>query len=173
MKAESPYIVVIDGHDGAGKTTLATKLAAELNGRYVKPFGGSLGDMIAWLWQRSRFREADALARAALEMAIAESKEDEILVFDRHWLTMYSVLPEEYWPGWEPRPRRTILCWCDVPTTVERLTARGEPAGEISVHAYYCDVYADLARRFQIPIIDTSALGPDDTLDQARSCLRR
>ena len=45
-------ILVLDGHDGAGKTILAHLLADYFRGKYVKPFNNDLGDMIMWLCSR-------------------------------------------------------------------------------------------------------------------------
>ena len=62
----SPQIIVLDGHDGSGKTTLARLAAETLGGTYVKPFDGTLGDMIMWLSDERRYELADQLARASM-----------------------------------------------------------------------------------------------------------
>lgn len=62
-----PKILVLDGHDGAGKTTLAQALAAKIDGKYVKPFNDSLGDMIAWLYKKKNYELTDIVSRTAIE----------------------------------------------------------------------------------------------------------
>ena len=54
--SKAPEIIVLDGHDGAGKTMLARLAAATLGGTYVKPFDSTLGDMIACVVRRTTLR---------------------------------------------------------------------------------------------------------------------
>lgn len=165
MKLYSRCIIAIDGHDGAGKTTLATNLAKHLNCKYVKPFNNSLGDMIAWLWQNEHFRVADEIARLAVRRILEEEAEESCLVFDRCWLTMFTVLPEEYFSNWHPLIS-TILCWTDVDTTLRRLDERGEDATNVLIHEHYCKLYKSLATRFDVPILDTSRSTTDESLER-------
>jgi thymidylate kinase len=137
-------IIVLDGHDGCGKSTLAQRVAGLVGGRVVKPFGDSLGDHIAWLWGNERFAEADALARSSIERVLRQNAGP--LVFDRHWATMFTVLPEELWPGWG-EPPRTVLCHASLDAVVKRLTERGEEVGDLAQHDYYLKRYLDVVER--------------------------
>jgi broad-specificity NMP kinase len=137
-----PYLV-FDGHDGCGKSTLAAAAAARLGCVVVKPFADTLGDHIAWLWRNRRFAEADHLARSSVER-ILDRYHGVRLVFDRHWATMFSVLPAEYRPGWGQLPP-TVICRADTTTVMDRLRQRGEPEGDRAQHDHYDRVYVDLA----------------------------
>jgi energy-coupling factor transporter ATP-binding protein EcfA2 len=70
----SERIVVLDGHDGCGKSTLNEFLARHIGATVVGPFADTLGDHIAWLWQHQRFTEAGALARASVERVLASGR---------------------------------------------------------------------------------------------------
>jgi hypothetical protein len=165
VRGDLSRIIVLDGHDGAGKSTLCALLARRLGGHVVKPFDGKLGDFIGWLWADGRFEEADVTARLAIERDIALAPADGPLILDRHWLSLYTVLPEPLFPRWEPRPF-TILCSADLPTTLERLRRRGEDPGDPHEHRYYIDLYKRLADRFEVPVIETTGLDPEDALGE-------
>jgi thymidylate kinase len=156
-------IVAIDGHDGCGKSTLAAAVAAKLGGQLVKPFGDTLGDHIAWLWQRQRFEEADALARASVERMLITNAQRP-LVFDRHWATMFSVLPDRFRQRWIPLPP-TVICRADTPVVMARLSGRGEPAGDAEHHDHFDRVYLGLAAAFPRTLV------LDTTVRSASSCL--
>ncbi|MCK9495591.1 MAG: hypothetical protein M0R75_08855 [Dehalococcoidia bacterium] len=158
-------ILVIDGHDGAGKTSIAQRLDPEY-GRYVKPFGGTLGDHIAWLAGKARtsderWAEVDATARAAVESVLEQHADAERLIFDRHWLSMFTLLPEAYRLAWYPVPH-TVLCWTSLDVTLHRLDRRGEALGDVAAHRHYIEAYADLAARYRVPVVDTSELTPEE-----------
>ena len=89
-------IIVLDGHDGAGKSTIGSLLAERLGGLQVKPYTDSLGDMLSWLWQKSHFELVDELARLAIEKVIEENPGSTLLIFDRHWLSMFTVFTREF-----------------------------------------------------------------------------
>jgi broad-specificity NMP kinase len=137
-----PYLV-FDGHDGCGKSTLAAAVAAHLGLVVVKPFADTLGDHIAWLWRNRRYAEADHLARTSVER-IVERHGRNRLVFDRHWATMFSVLPTEYRLAWGRLPP-TVICRADTASIMERLRQRGEPEGDPAQHDHYDRVYTSLA----------------------------
>lgn len=158
-------IIVFDGHDATGKTTLSVLVAKQLNGTYVKPYHGSLGEMIAWLWGRERFEEASVLARLAVERVMKDNPGANLLVFDRLWLTLFSVLPQEFWNSWYPL-QTTILCWSDLQTTVERLQRRGEHISDIEYHKKFIQKYKDIAEGLGIRIIDTSNCDPESALKE-------
>jgi AAA domain len=156
---------VFDGHDGAGKSTLARLAARELGGVYVKPFDSTLGDHMSWLWKHGRFTEANTLALSALERAVERSP-DGPRIFDRHWATMFSVLPEEYWSAWQPLPA-TVICHTDAQTTYRRLAERGEDPQTLELHARYQKIYCDLGTRFGALVMDTASRSVDCCLAAA------
>jgi len=149
--------IALDGHDGSGKSSIAKALAAMGHGTVVKPFSAQLGDYIAYLWGSRRFAEADRAARFAVRSVSATPGR---LVFDRHWLTMATVLPERYIRHWE-RPR-TIVCWADLTTTIERLQQRGEEIGDLDYHRFYLDEYRRIANKAKVPVVDTTSLSVDE-----------
>jgi hypothetical protein len=82
------------------------------------------------------------------------------VVFDRHWLTMLSVLPPALHPGWLPAPP-TLLCWTDPSTTLARVSARGETVrNSIALHRDHCALFLTLARRHDVPVLDTTRITP-------------
>jgi energy-coupling factor transporter ATP-binding protein EcfA2 len=85
------------------------------------------------------------LARLALRSVqrVSESGERP-LVFDRHWMTMFTVLPERLWEAWGELPP-TILCYADIGVVADRLLQRGEDLGDMSKHQYYLRRYAELS----------------------------
>ncbi len=143
----------LDGHDGSGKSSIAKALAAMGHGTVVKPFSAQLGDYIAHLWGNRRFAEADRAARFAVAAVSATPGQ---LIFDRHWLSMATVLPEHYIRSWE-RPK-TIVCWADLPTTIERLRQRGEEVGDLDYHRFYLDEYRRIAERANVAVVETTSL---------------
>lgn len=163
MNTTHQRIVALDGHDGAGKTTLANILANKLNGKYVKPYNDSLGDMIAWTYKNNKYDLTDLFSRTAIEKVYDENKNSDYLIFDRHWLSMFTVLPEKYYINWHNLPK-TFLCWADIKTTHKRLLEKGEEILEIDKHEYYCDLYKKLALRYNIDIIDTSIYNVDESI---------
>jgi len=167
----APRLIVVDGHDGSGKSTLAGLLAAELGGRHLRPFRDAVAQRFVELVQRERFDELDRYTRAVVERDAAEHREARCLVFDRHWLTLYSLLPEDLFGNWTPLPT-TVMCWADPPTTLARVSARGETSrNSLAYHTRYCRVFRQLAERFAVPLIDTTASTPRRALQEALDAL--
>jgi broad-specificity NMP kinase len=159
-------VLVFDGHDGCGKSTLAKAVAEREGGVVVKPFADSLGDHIAWLWRSKRFAEADALARASVERVMT-SHPERLLVFDRHWATMFSVLPQGYWHSWHPLPP-TVVCRADTSVVMRRLDSRGEDGGDPAVHDHFDRVYTELAGLAPAAtVIDTTDTPFDECVHRA------
>lgn len=146
-------IIVVDGHDGSGKTTISKRIAEEYGMKYVKPFSDSLGDLIAWSYRQCKFEFANNIASAAVEKQLSENK-GMGLVFDRHWLSMFTVLPVKFHSLWN-RPI-TICCWADVNTTINRLRTRNENEINEWNHQLYCDLYKRYAEQYGAMLLDTS-----------------
>ena len=154
-----PLILALDGHDGAGKTTLARRLAAALDAPYVYPFSGAEGSRILAAAESGGHAEAQRLASGLLHRAVANPA--PVLVFDRHWMTLFTLLPESYWQAWQPLPA-TMLCWADLQTTMARLDARDEEPMPLDWHRRYVDRYAALASRFGCRVVRTDLLSEDE-----------
>ena len=162
---DAPPILVLDGHDGTGKTTLAHLVANSLGGTYVKPFDGTLGDMLIWLCHEKKFALANSLAQASVEKIKSEHTGSDLLVFDRHWLSIFTLVPEELRASWLPLPE-TILCWADLQTSISRFSSRGDDLGDIAQHKYYIELYRSLADEFSIPLVDTGIDTTEGSLDK-------
>jgi adenylate kinase family enzyme len=162
---------VLDGHDGSGKTTLAARLAQYLGGVHVRPFSGNVGELFLWSIERGDFSFAGELARHAVEHALAKH-DAPVLIFDRHWMTVFSVLPEAYWNAWEPLPP-TTLCWASLETTLSRLAVRSDDEDRAYDHQHFLSVYRQLGQRFGSHVLDTSDLTPDESFEILLSWARR
>lgn len=157
----SPPLYVLDGHDGSGKTTLARMLAAHLGAVMVRPYTGDVARRFVALHDQGRLRELHDFTLGVVRRHEAARAYARAVVFDRHWLTMWSLLPEELQAEWEPLPP-TVMAWADPETTFARVTARGETArNTLAYHQRYCAVFADLAARCRLPVVDTTGASPD------------
>ena len=169
MRDSPPHgrvILALDGHDGGGKTTIARRLAEEIGAAYVRPFGGPGGQKLLDDAAAGRFGE---VSRAGKEMVLAqEAARRDVLVFDRHWMTIFTLVGEEWWREWMPIPP-TLLCWASLDTTLQRLGARGEDVTHVDEHAHYIDAYAGLAQRFGCEVIRTDRYSEDESLALALS----
>ena len=130
-------------------------LARSLGWVVARPFQGSVSDAFYSSLAIGDHQTLHRVARAAVARKRAEHAAG--VVFDRHWLTMLTVLPRRFHAAWLPAPP-TILCWADPTTTRARIDARGETCRNTSAtHEHYCARFEELARRHRVPILDTSA----------------
>jgi hypothetical protein len=159
-------VLAVDGHDGAGKSTLARRLADKLGAEYARPFGGPAGADFLRAAEGNDPERAIAIARSAIVATLARLPDADVVVFDRCWMTVFSAMPDDYFAVWGHRIP-TILCWTDFNTTIDRLGARAEKPEAAEWHRHYLARYAYLARRFHCPIIRTDVSGEDITLDIA------
>lgn len=164
-------ILVLDGHDASGKTTLAARLAAELGARHLRPFAGAVGRQFTSAANQGNFDAAAAIAHRAVEDSLAAATSN-VVIFDRHWMTVFSMLPEAYWHDWKPLPP-TILCWADLATTLDRLQGRTQSEADDFDHPHYLTVYWQLARRFDCEILRTDKLGVEESLATALAWSRQ
>lgn len=163
-------LLAIDGHDGAGKTTLARRLAVQIGGVYVRPFGGPNGRKLLELADSGAVDHANEEALAMVRDAI-NSVDARIKVFDRHWMTVFTLVPERLWATWFPLPP-TTLCFSDLETTHSRLDYRDEASQTASWHEHYLVAYSALAARFNTNVIRTDVFGEDQALAQATAWSR-
>jgi thymidylate kinase len=162
MTAPLPRIVAIDGHDGAGKSTIAALLAERLGGRTVRPFAPPVGSILSSLRNRGQLKAAEETAFKEISKLTAEAGSD-LLIFDRHWASLQTMLsmfePYKLSERWYPLPP-TILVWTDVHTTRERHLQRGEKPFPRDRDEYYCKSFRQLAADCGLPILDTTNREP-------------
>jgi DNA polymerase III delta prime subunit len=161
--------LVLDGHDGSGKTTLAIRLADELGARYLRPFAPPAGERLLELAAERRYDEALELGRRAVARAAA-TEPGRPQIFDRHWMTVLSLLPEEHWDRFDPMPP-TLLCWSDLDTTLARLAERdgaSPNAAAVREHEFYLERYKLIADRFGQQVLRTDRLTADEAFERAR-----
>jgi thymidylate kinase len=158
-----PPIVALDGHDASGKTTLSRRLAAVLGGRAVRPFAGQRGaDMLHAAESGDKARALE-IAREAVSSTLAEHSDAPVLVCDRLWLTVFTLVPEELqakWPFFAP----TALCSADLETTLARLKARDEAPEPALWHTRYMEQYLRLAQRWGAFVLRTDRSTEDESL---------
>jgi hypothetical protein len=154
-------IVALDGHDASGKTTLARRLAAALGGTPVRPFAGAAGARLLAL----AARDPEGAARFGWETIATAATEarGDALVFDRHWITVCSLLPALMWQPAVPLPP-TALCWAALEPTLARLAQRDEPAEPVAEHVRYLASYEELGRRFHCLVVRTDQESEDQSL---------
>ena len=157
--------IVFDGHDCSGKSTLA-KLFVEVNPNavYIRPFEKNIGELFWWLYTKKEYELANRLALNSVKKA-EEENIGKLLVFDRHWLTLFSILPQDYWGIWHPLPE-TILCWADPVNTSMRMKERGEKELYDGYNEYYCNYYIKLAKQFGVKVLNTSNKAQEEALGE-------
>ncbi len=149
-------IIALDGHDGVGKTTLAKRLAETNCGIYVRPFGGSTGIKLIQAAEAKSYEKVIEIGKNAIEKE-TESEHAKPLIFDRHWITVLSLLPKQYWKCW-PKPVHTFLCSADLETIKSRIAPRKEKKFDDNYHSHYLHTYIQIAKECNCVVIDTDQL---------------
>ncbi len=153
-------IVALDGHDGAGKSTLAVALANRLCGRAVRPFSGATGAKLMSVGDRGDVIELIGVGNKAIEKAISSVPDNVPIVLDRGWMTVASFIPNsdeffKQWKFWVP----TALCWAELEVTLSRLAVRNNEKHEpLEWHKHYLEVYKELAMRSGSFIVRTDLI---------------
>ena len=156
-------ILVIEGVDGSGKTSIADTLALRLGARCVKPFGGETGSRIRALNESGEKGAAERLARHAAHETALRNADARLLIYDRHWLSILAYISDIFAPNWRPYPP-TLLLYASPEKVQERLRARGTPREELRRIAHYADRLDVLAARFHVPRLDTTDTSVDDAV---------
>lgn len=152
-------VIALDGHDGAGKTTLALALAERIGACYVRPFGGLAGTELLQACNDNEFRRVLHIGATALETALSKNSSSSAVVLDRSWLTVSTLVPEklfsENWSLWIP----TVLLWSDIDVTVARLNLRlNEEPESIEYHQKYLALYLERRELRPGPLLRTDLL---------------
>ncbi|WP_221393712.1 hypothetical protein [Dyadobacter sp. NIV53] len=168
MWSNNNFIITLDGHDGSGKTTLANLLAKELGGIYVRPFAGLAGKKLIGLADQKDYENVVSFGYETV-LGFVNSYSNEILVFDRCWMTVFSLVPENFRhdPRWFPLPL-TVLCYSDLDHTLLRLAQRTEEKFDVNYHQYYLDLYLELSREFHSNLLLTDKNEIPDCLNQLK-----
>jgi len=149
-------IIMLEGHDGSGKSTIAKSLVEKTGAQYVSFLREY--DLIKYIDPPTLPpEEIVALTKRALDNLLSRKGS---FVMDRGFLTPLSELPPQYWGELREyfNKIKTVICYADLPTTIERLK-KGKETDESDVYnnQRYIDFYAKIAKRFNLPVVDTSA----------------
>ncbi|WFU40954.1 hypothetical protein QA640_43620 [Bradyrhizobium sp. CB82] len=132
---------------------------------YVKPFDGVTGEVNAWLYRKGRTTDLLAFRRIISDHAVEQNAERPT-VFDRLIPSTLSLLDGSNWPDRLPFAERTVICWSPADLTVVRLAERGRDIWSAEDHGRFCRIFADIAARYRLFIVDTGTLGPDAALER-------
>lgn len=156
-------VVGLDGHDGAGKTTLARAAAEVLGAEVVRPFAGAAGSRLMAAATAGEISDVLEIGSVAIRAALDSRTSGRSLVLDRSWVTVATLVPREVFVAeWDLWPF-TIVCWADLPTTLRRVRTRDEPQERDDWHRGYIDLYAQLAAELDVPLVRTD----DRSVDRA------
>jgi hypothetical protein len=157
-------LLVLDGHDGAGKSTLAQRLGEALGAPVIRPFSGEFAARMVAQAERGDARRVASIAQESARRALA-GHDEPVLICDRHWLTVFALAPETCWEPWRPGPP-TTLCWANLETTLARLANRDEAHFPPAYHHYYLRRYWELGHRFGCNVLRTDQISVDACVEQ-------
>lgn len=161
--------IVFDGHDGTGKSTLSQLTANYCGGIYVRPFGGQEDLNLIKASEDKDYQRTINIGYNAIDL-IDDQYCNSILVFDRHWMTVLSLVEPNYWSSWTIYPP-TILCWTNIQSTKDRLRNRKEKQYSDAYHIEYLEIYKTIAATFGSFILDTSNKTINESFDIIKSWL--
>lgn len=137
-------VLALDGHDGSGKTTLAKSLATEIGATYVRPYAEPFGSRLLECAESKQFEALIETAAEAITHALKEAPAQGTLIFDRFWITLFTLLPATHYSRWQIKPPTAII-WADLNTTLSRLSTRDEEEYDHEWHKYYIRLYQELS----------------------------
>ncbi len=170
MNKNGNHHIVFDGHDGTGKSTLSQLIANYCGGTYVRPFGGQDGLNLIKAYENKDYLLTLNIGFNAIEK-IDKQYRNSTLIFDRHWMTVLSLVEPKHWSLWNHKPP-TILCWTDLQNTKNRLSNRTEKQYSDKYHTKYLEIYKALATNFGCFILDTSNRTVNDSLNIIKDWLQ-
>lgn len=159
-----PDSVIIDGHAGSGKTTLARSIAESQGFAYVKAFDGTTGDVNTWLYGQGRTTDLVLFRRIICEHAVDRNAKRPA-VFDRLFPSSLSLISPNDWPDRLPFAEQTVICWCPAKLAMTRLAERGRDIWSVEEHRQFCQIFADIAARYRLLVINTGVLSAGDALE--------
>lgn len=150
-------IYMIEGYDGSGKTSVAKKIAKIIGARYVH-FFSEYGVNYSIEPLSVTDDELIDMTKKALDKALAD---EEDIVLDRGLITPISALPEERWDEFKEYFEKIpiVMCYATVEDTINRLKQRDEDESTWYDNKYWIDINLKLAKKFNIPIVNTSTSG--------------
>ena len=149
-------IIVLDGHDGSGKSSLADRLSRVIDAPVLKPYVGSVSEACYRYVASGDHNALNTLLLGAVADLTEEYGSYAHVIFDRHWATAFSLVPEALYGAWRPLPR-TVITWANPEVTLRRVTARGELVrNTLEYHREYCAVFREIAAAESVPLVDTS-----------------
>lgn len=164
MNKGNNTIIAIEGHDGVGKTSLCNTLAEKMNARIVRPFAGNTGNLILQLSREKHFDRLIEAASGSIQNHY-NRHEGELLIFDRHWITVFTLIPEPYRKKWTDFPL-TVLLYADPATVKKRLDTRNEDPLPDEYHRYYLRQYLEIAHSHSCLCLDTARLPVDELAEK-------
>lgn len=164
--------IVIDGHDFSGKNELIHDIMVNIdNSIVINPFKNNIGELFLWLYSNRRYNLACELSINSICKEDICAKENSLIIYNSHWVTVFSVFPKEYWHKWYPLPN-TIICWAPASQTLKNMEVCGNKELIIGYTEYYCDIYKKIAQEFNCKLIDTSVLSREEALQEALQYIR-
>lgn len=137
-------VLALDGHDGSGKTTLAKSLATEIGGTYIRPYAEPFGSQLLSLAESKQYDALIEVGSEAIAYALKNVPSQGTLIFDRFWVTLFTLLPPSHYSRWQIRPATAVI-WADLDTTLSRLATRDEATYDQQWHEHYIQLYQELS----------------------------
>lgn len=150
-------IYMIEGYDGSGKTSVAKNIAKIIGAKYVH-FFSEYGVNYSIEPLSVSDDELIKMTKNALDKAL---KEEQDIVLDRGLITPISALPEERWDEFKEYFDKipVVMCYATVEDTIDRLKQRDTDESKWYDNKYWIDINLKLAKKFNIPIVNTSTSG--------------
>lgn len=154
-------LIVIDGHDGAGKSTIAKGVAEKLGYKYLHFFD----DLHPKYSIEPLSVTENELIQIVQDMIYKLKLSDNNIILDRGLITPTSLLSKQNWEKvrflFDEIP--TILVYADINTTIKRLSSREVDESQEFDNAYWINQNLEIARYFNVDIIDTTT---DNSIDE-------
>lgn len=145
-------VLIIDGCDATGKTSVAKRIATLTGATYVKPFE-RVDTTLIWLHKNGYYKQFVDLAETMLTHWFTQYP-DEDLVLDRGWMTISAIAGSKCSDRFG-QDILNVLLVSDMGTLVRRHNDRGEEFC-IKFMTNFQSEIKNLAEKFDVFTIDTS-----------------